>query len=324
MPFLAFAQKNTFIKGKISNLKDGKCYLSATINSKKIVLDSAILKSDGSFSMSFNINEQTKASFKAGDEVATILLDAGDDLLLYSNYKLFDETLTFYGKGAEKNNAIKNIVLTTEMISEKVSSFDKDADTMIVYTYMEKTYANFKEVIADYVKEIPELKNYAETEYKNIDESIQQTKDFNAFIKKMASLKGTTALDFEGIDLKGNRIKASSFKGKITVIDFWATWCGPCKAEMPSLKTLEEKYGSEINFVSVALYCKQEAWQTMATDLGFKNNIYLSKNDQSQIEAYSVGFIPRYIVIDENYKIIDAMAPRPSSGELQKYFSQKK
>ena len=58
----------------------------------------------------------------------------------------------------------------------------------------------------------------------------------------------------------------------------------------------------------------------MATDEGFKNNIYLSKEAEKQIETYKVNFIPRYLVIDENFIVVDANAPRPSSGELEKYW----
>ena len=89
---------------------------------------------------------------------------------------------------------------------------------------------------------------------------------------------------------------------------------------MPSFKALEEKYGSDINFVSVGLYCENEKWVQMATDYAFKNNMFLGKEEEKQIKGYDVKFIPRYIVLDKDLKVIDALAPRPSSGDLQKYF----
>ena len=122
------------------------------------------------------------------------------------------------------------------------------------------------------------------------------------------------------MNLEGKTAKLSDFKGKLTVLDFWATWCGPCRAEFPAYKKLEEKYGEEINFVSVGVFCKEEEWKKMASKEGFKNNIFLSKEVQDQIKELRVDFIPRYIVLDENHKIIDAMAPRPSSGKLQGYW----
>jgi hypothetical protein len=90
---------------------------------------------------------------------------------------------------------------------------------------------------------------------------------------------------------------------------------------VPSLKKLEEKYGADINFVSVALFCKKEDWEKMATGFDLKHNMFLDKNEEEKIKKYDIKFIPRYIVLDKDLKVIDANAPRPSSGELQKYFS---
>ena len=141
-----------------------------------------------------------------------------------------------------------------------------------------------------------------------------------AFMNNMAKLIGKEAVDFTGVDLEGNEISLSDFKGKITVVDFWATWCGPCKAEFPAYKELEEKYGEEINFVSVGVFCSEDDWREMATDEGFMHNIFLSKEAAQQIAPYEVNSIPRYLVINENFELIDADAPRPSSGELEAYW----
>ncbi|MBK6834709.1 MAG: TlpA family protein disulfide reductase [Bacteroidetes bacterium] len=323
------AQDNTSLKGKLINPNSDKCYLYAFKEDKKnhsrtkTVLDSSVVSSDGSFAMAFNIKEQTNTIFFDGTEQTTVLFDVGDDLTLSLNTNMFDATIMFSGKGAEKNNAIKNCFIITQGINEKIFAFGSDVDTSVIFSYMNNAYKDYLKIVADYKKEIPSLANFATEEEMNAESIKEEIRDNAIFNSKMQLLKGTNALDFTGVDLKGNKLSSSSFKGKITIIDFWATWCGPCKAEMPSLKELEEKYGEQINFVSVALYCKKDDWLKMATKLGFKNNIYLSKEDEKQIEGYSVGFIPRYLVIDENLKVIDAHAPRPSSGDLQKYFKLK-
>lgn len=326
---LLLAQDNTSLKGKLINPNSDKCYLYAFKEDKKnhsrtkTLLDTSLVSSDGSFAMAFNIKEQTNTIFYDGTEQTTVLFDVGDDLTLSLNTKMFDATIMFSGKGAEKNNAIKNCFIISQGINEKIFGFANDVDTSGIFSYMNNAYNDYLKIVADYKKEIPALASFAAEEEMNAESIKEEIRDNAIFNSKMQLLKGTNAIDFTGVDLKGNKLSSSSFKGKITVIDFWATWCGPCKAEMPSLKDLEEKYGEQINFVSVALYCKKEDWLKMGTKLGFKNNIYLSKEDEKQIEGYSVGFIPRYLVIDENLKVIDAHAPRPSSGDLQKYFKLK-
>ena len=58
-------------------------------------------------------------------------------------------------------------------------------------------------------------------------------------------LPGQPAPDFKMTDVDGNEKKLSDFRGKLIYIDLWATWCGPCRGELPHLKTLEEKNGKK-------------------------------------------------------------------------------
>jgi len=133
-------------------------------------------------------------------------------------------------------------------------------------------------------------------------------------------LVGKKLLEITGIDLNGEELALSSFKGKTTVVDFWATWCGPCKAQVPYLKEMEEKYGSEVNFVSIGVFCKEDEWKEMAEEFGFEHNMFVSKENGKYTEQYMVNAIPRYMVIDKDLNVISIDAPRPSSGELEKLF----
>lgn len=322
---IVFAQNTAALSGKITNPTGEKVTLRKVITEdgkrKEIVLDSAKLSADGTFKMQTEVDEITEVLFYDASERCPLLLQKGDDVYLTLNTKMFDETIVYSGKGAAKNNAIKNLSLMNEVAMNKIYAFDEAADTSEIYTYMDKSFDAIADVIKDYQTEIPDFKTYGDSQL----ESLKQNKSYikkniakdRAFKVLVASLKGSNGIDIKGINLKGKDANLSQYKGKTIVIDFWATWCAPCKAEMPAFKELEKKYGTAINFVSLGIYCKEENWKEMATDLGFENNIFINKEGEAQIKAWAVNFIPRYVVLDKDFKIVDALAPRPSSGDLE-------
>lgn len=74
-------------------------------------------------------------------------------------------------------------------------------------------------------------------------------------------LLGTEMKDGELWDMNGNTIKLSSFKGKYLLLDFWASWCGPCRKENPELKKLYTKYGNtKIEFLSISIDTDKSKW----------------------------------------------------------------
>ncbi|KGL58775.1 TlpA family protein disulfide reductase [Polaribacter sp. Hel1_85] len=119
------------------------------------------------------------------------------------------------------------------------------------------------------------------------------------------------------------------FKGKYVYIDVWATWCGPCLAEVPSLKKVEKKYhGKNIEFVSISIdtESKFDAWRKMVTDKNLGGVQLLADKAWGSdfIGAYEISGIPRFILIDPKGNIISANAPRPSDSKLIKLFNELK
>ncbi|MCX6224048.1 MAG: TlpA disulfide reductase family protein, partial [Bacteroidia bacterium] len=142
-----------------------------------------------------------------------------------------------------------------------------------------------------------------------------------AEIKKKAAewdaiLPGKTAPDFTVVDITGKESTLSQFKGKYVFIDFWATWCGPCKQEIPFLKKLYTDYQMKnIVIMSISVDQDKKAWEKMVTEEGFA---WLQLHDGNKMnDKYVVRYIPSFILIDREGKIIDPRAPNPSDPKLR-------
>ncbi|WP_136466170.1 TlpA family protein disulfide reductase [Flagellimonas onchidii] len=120
----------------------------------------------------------------------------------------------------------------------------------------------------------------------------------------------------------GGESSLSDFKGKYVYIDVWASWCGPCIKEIPSLKEVEKSYHDKnIEFVSISIDTRRsyDAWQKMVTDkaLGGTQLIADKAWESDFVQDYQIKGIPRFILIDPDGKIVNANAPRPSSEALK-------
>lgn len=125
--------------------------------------------------------------------------------------------------------------------------------------------------------------------------------------------KGMLSPDFKGMDMQGRPVSVKDLKGKYVYIDVWATWCEPCRKEMPYLKELQKKF-KDRQIVFVGLSCERNAgkWGNMvkAEQLG---GIQLTTfGDRSFMEAYQIEGIPRFILLDKEGKILDSNMSRPS------------
>ena len=122
----------------------------------------------------------------------------------------------------------------------------------------------------------------------------------------------------------GGTNSLDDFKGKYVYIDLWATWCAPCKREIPYLKEIENKYHDKnIEFVSISIdkVNAYETWKKIVVDKALSGVQLFAKGDSSFAKALIVSSIPRFILIDPNGYIVEADAPRPSSGELIDLFN---
>lgn len=126
---------------------------------------------------------------------------------------------------------------------------------------------------------------------------------------------------------KGGVTSLDDLKGKYVYIDVWATWCGPCKHEIPFLKEVEQKFHDKnIEFVSISIDQKKDhqTWKEFVTEHQMVGTQLFADNDwKSQfVEDYVIEGIPRFILLDTEGNIISADAPRPSDEKLSEMLSE--
>jgi thiol-disulfide isomerase/thioredoxin len=278
---------------------------------------------DGSFSDTLKIVNGAYYVFD-GSESTSLYLKNGDDIKLTLDTKEFDETVVYTGNGADVNNYLAQKALNQEAIFEDKESF----------LLSKEEYAVTLETIeSDFMKALGNLKGM-DTAFVS-----SEKKDFAGFKKYLVSYqeqqfflstvlaKGEVSPKFVGYENNaGGETSLDDLKGKYVYVDVWATWCGPCKAEIPFLKEVEKAYhGKMIEFVSLSVDDPKDydAWKSMIKDKELGGiQLFADKSWKSDfVVDYKINGIPRFILIDPEGNIISPDAPRPSDDKLEELFA---
>ena len=201
---------------------------------------------DGFFKDSFPIEEGFYMLFD-GKEYTKVFLKNGYDLTLKMDAKQFDESIVYSGKGALENNFLAQ---------NAIEDAKYDYDLLLAST--EDSFN--KTIVEKKASDLSALEN------KNLDPSfvmLQKKNIENSFVGltkyyeeglKTRKMDGAMSPSFNYDNYKGGKTKLEDFRGKYVYIDVWATWCAPCRAEIPFLKKLEEKYHQkDIVFLSLSI-----------------------------------------------------------------------
>ena len=151
-----------------------------------------------------------------------------------------------------------------------------------------------------------------------------------AFEPKILSMKktkkGTPAPDSEFTDAQGKVHKFSDYRGKLLYVDLWATWCGPCKKEIPHLAKLVERFkgNPKVAFISISTDTNRAAWLSMITKdkPQWPQYIVLKEQVKKINEAWGINAIPRFIMINPDGTINSAEATRPSDPKTAQLIEQ--
>ncbi len=129
------------------------------------------------------------------------------------------------------------------------------------------------------------------------------------------------APDFRVVTLGGEEAELEDFIGKPTVLNFWATWCAPCKAEMPEFEKMYGAYGDEVNFVMINVDGGASpvaiASEFIAQN-GYTFPVY-ADTDYSASYAYNARSIPLSVFIDKDGSVLQTHVGAMDGATLEKY-----
>ncbi|MBD0832577.1 TlpA family protein disulfide reductase [Aestuariibaculum sediminum] len=158
------------------------------------------------------------------------------------------------------------------------------------------------------------------------EENNRKVEESYKALRKLA--KGEQSPHFDNYEnFDGSTTSLDDLKGKYVYIDVWATWCGPCKREIPYLKEIEKQYHNKnIEFVSISVDTQnnRDKWKAMVEDKELGGVQLLADNafDSKFVQDYLIKGIPRFILLDPEGNIVTSNAPRPSNEKLIDLFKE--
>ena len=285
--------------------------LTVTIDFKPILY--IPLKDDGTFNVKFKIEPGIYRVFN-GKSALELYFDSGHATEMYLDFHDFPNT-RFEGDGKKENAFLVNKLIHDGEFYKEMAAAKDDP----------KAYSR---IIHDKIRENERIARNKSLNARFRMFMDARLREFNWYYGNqaetavtVAKLKGERSPRFSYKNIAGETIKLDDFRGKYVYIDVWATWCGPCREEIPHLEKLMEKYKDKnIAFISISIEKRKDyiKWERMVIKENMKGIQLIADNDWKSgfIVDYAIHGIPRFILIDPKGIIIDASAEKPSDPAL--------
>lgn len=318
--------------GKLSNFtQDSILVRNANQKYVKVIR----VNKDGTFSDTLRVINGTHVVI-AGGQYDYMFLKNGFDLNLEADVADFTATALYSGKGSENTAAMKELFKLEEKELDE-SKFNELDSTALFNAFsaterkMDQFFNTRKNLDAD---ALTWMVRYS-------GDNLTQMKRYyfaSASLKKVLPAGSPSPEFFNYENYNGGTTSLKDLRGKFVYVDVWATWCGPCKAEIPNLKKLEEDYHNKnIAFVSISIDDPRRSgggnmdavkakWRAMITDKKMGGVQLIADNNWNSdfVKGYRISGIPRFILIDPEGKIVLPDAPRPSSPKIREVFNRLK
>jgi peroxiredoxin len=340
------------ISGKLDNAGAvKKVYLLAADSAQVSIVDSTNIGSGNNFTFKRNAPYANLYKLRIGSNIYDIVAQNGDNITFKTD--LANVNHEYEISGSETSEKIKEF--------NKISNFYGDKNTKLSDEYTAKSSAlghesdslmkiyvpQFQKNIADYSTEILKFVNankkslagfYAATsldQYKyeqqlvayadDIKDDFKDNPSVQTFLKQMEAVKpisvGHKAPEFTVKSIDGKDVKLSDYKGKYVMLDFWASWCVPCRQENPNVVKQYAAYKEKgFNILGISLDTEKKDWQqAVAKDnLTWTHVSDLQRFDGPTERIYHIEAIPSNFIIDPQGIIVAKSVTGPDLEEFLK------
>ena len=344
------------LKGTLSDSKAETLYLEKLGSAKQVIIDSVILDENGNFEFT---NYTPKIGFyriKTNDKnFAMLVLDSADKVTITGSVKDLGNTFKVEGspettifieynnlsksrdiKLDSLNKAFQLLMETNKMDSKRMDSlsaiFEAPYNSIINQTntlMVDKISKNTNMYSSIMAIQALDPDKYSDL-YKSLDAGLSKKFPndknvimFHEVVERMLSTNiGQFAPEISLPSPDGKEIALSSLKGKLVLIDFWASWCGPCRKEMPNVVKIYSKFKNKgFEIYGVSLDQDKEKWMEAITKDGINwpQVSDLKYWDNVAARIYNVQGIPYTVLIDKDGKII---AKNLRGQELEKKIAE--
>lgn len=330
------------LEGTLSNAAGGETvYLEELSPTGKVMLDSTKLDEKGNFAFTHASPAPGFYRVKVNEaNFAMLVLDSTQKIKLTADFKDLGNTYAVEGSADTKafldfNNLGKDVQVrsdslqrafqaamgTIKMDSMKVDSLNKIFEP-IYYSMMEGHQAKVAGLVEKNSSSIAALAGIQQLDpdkylglYQKVYADLNGKYPGNKYLGKLKEdidryakvAGGTVAPDFTFNTPDGKPLALSSFKGKVTLVDFWASWCGPCRKENPNVLRVYKKYHSKgFDVLGVSLDDNKEKWTDAIKKDGLVwNHVSDLKGwDSEACKLYGIEAIPFTVLLDKEGKIV--------------------
>lgn len=326
------------INGSFKNgTPENKVYLYALDKTNPIAVDSTVMSEKGEFKFGYDSEEVGFFKIAAGNNEYMIIAKNGDDINLSAD--LADQHMNYSLSGAEEADKLESLNVTKNKYMARLNEVQKEFDEKVAKD-PDNREAIMESMRPAYVREIENLNqeilkfaqnnteslagfyainllNPSEYEQEMVAYSDQIKTNFNKnpsvtqFLIRMANLKtvqvGQPAPAFTINTIDGGKVSLADFKGKYVLLDFWASWCQPCRQENPNVvKAYNDYKDKNFTVFGVSLDKDPAAWRhaVQADKLTWTQAGELMDFEGPVVKQYQVDAIPTSFLIDPQGKII--------------------
>lgn len=315
LPMLSFGQENKkfVVKGKIDTVPFAQYEVCYKVTFDSIVIQTLTLDENSEFELVGAIPEP------AAVELRYYLSDR-DRVAPYLFWVEPNKVMEFHGKGSKGAGAINNYTLTnaeTDVVRARHDSLwmsnkhlDVEDLNILIKKFITDNFTNYYGLNLLWKQLRNEKPDYlfVDSTFAKIPSALKETHLAKDIQRKRALVIGATLPDFIQPDADGKLVKVSHFRGKYLLVDFWASWCQPCRAENPALVEAYAEYREKgFEILGVSLDDDRRKWLQAVKDDGLSwEQVSDLKGWHSNKAAYEllIQAIPDNFLLDPDGKIL--------------------